>query len=323
MNVERLQRIFREEGLDAWAELLPRQIAAGLDVKRFGDLPRWQAVLADLPPAGGGAVHLDRAAVTVEPIPGFDEVNQSRLHQQLKGLMPWRKGPYSIQGVYIDTEWRSDMKWDRILPHITPLENRLVLDIGCGNGYHCWRMLGAGARRVLGIDPSPLFMMQFQAIRHFLGDYPVDILPLGVEHLPDNMNAFDTVFSMGVLYHRRSPLDHLYQLKSCLRPGGELVLETLVMEGPLHAALLPQERYAKMRNVWFLPSTETMVAWLQRCGFVDVRLVDVNQTSTEEQRATEWMVYESLQDFLDPANPDLTVEGYPAPRRGVFVANRP
>lgn len=323
MNVGHLQTVFREEGLDEWAALLPQQIAAGLDTSRFGDLPRWQAVLDALPPASRADVRLNQAAITITATANFTSQQQQALRQQLKGLMPWRKGPYDIQGVHIDTEWRSDMKWERIRGHIRSLQNRLVLDIGCGNGYHCWRMLGDGARRVIGIDPSPLFMQQFQAVKHFAGDYPVDLLPLGVEQLPDNMAAFDTVFSMGVLYHRRSPLDHLYQLNGCLRSGGELVLETLVVEGDEHMVLVPRDRYAQMRNVWFIPSPQAMLLWLERCGFNDVRLVDVNQTRMEEQRATEWMVYDSLKDFLQSDNPDLTVEGYPAPRRAVFLATRP
>ncbi|PMC22346.1 tRNA 5-methoxyuridine(34)/uridine 5-oxyacetic acid(34) synthase CmoB, partial [Klebsiella aerogenes] len=44
---------------------------------------------------------------------------------------------------------------------------------------------------------------------------------------------------MGVLYHRRSPLDHLWQLKDQLAPGGELVLETLVIEGDENTVLVP------------------------------------------------------------------------------------
>ncbi|MEW8068099.1 MAG: DUF1698 domain-containing protein, partial [Candidatus Thiodiazotropha endolucinida] len=45
-------------------------------------------------------------------------------------------------------------------------------------------------------------------------------------------------------------------------------------------------------------------------------------TTIEEQRATEWMRFESLADYLDPADRSLTIEGYPAPRRAVFVARQ-
>jgi len=246
-----------------------------------------------------------------------------QLEASLKQLSPWRKGPYQINDLLIDTEWHSDWKWNRIKAYLTPLKNRMVLDIGCGNGYHCWRMHGEGARLVIGIDPSWLFWVQFQAIKHFTGDKPVHLLPFGIEQLPKALNAFDTVFSMGVFYHRRSPIDHLMQLKSTLRQGGELVLETLIIDGPKGESLVPDDRYAKMRNVWFLPTIQTMTQWLRRCGFENINVVDINQTTTQEQRTTTWMPYESLQDFLDPDDENKTIEGYPAPKRATFIAQKP
>ena len=185
-------------------------------------------------------------------------------------------------------------------------------------------MAGEGASQVVGVDPSPLFIMQFRAIKHFMASPPnVEILPLRLEEMPEYLPVFDTVFSMGVLYHRRSPLDHLKELRNCLKSGGELVLETLVIEGELGEVLMPEDRYAKMGNVWFIPSPATLELWLRRIGFKDVQLVDLCQTSVEEQRTTDWMNFESLSDFLDPNDSNLTIEGYPAPKRAIMVARNP
>jgi tRNA (mo5U34)-methyltransferase len=239
------------------------------------------------------------------------------------GQHPWRKGPFELFGVHIDTEWRSDWKWDRLAGAIDSLEDRRVLDVGCGSGYHCWRMAGAGATEVIGIDPTPLFVVQFWALQKYLRQDHVWVLPLGIEHVPRKLRAFDTVFSMGVLYHRRSPLDHLQELQDCLRPGGQLVLETLVIEGGPGDTLVPEGRYARMGNVWFLPSCDTLVGWLRKLGFTDPAVIDVNVTSTQEQRATEWMTFHSLRDFLDPEDPARSVEGHPAPRRAILTARTP
>ena len=210
-----------------------------------------------------------------------------------------------------------------MLPHLSDLTGRTILDVGCGSGYHMWRMIGAGAHLAVGIDPTQLFLCQFEAVRKLLGnDQRAHLLPLGIEQLPA-LNAFDTVFSMGVLYHRRSPLDHLWQLKDQLVDGGELVLETLVVEGDENSVLVPGDRYAQMRNVYFIPSAAALKMWLEKCGFVDVRIVDVCATTTEEQRRTEWMITESLADFLDPEDNSKTLEGYPAPVRAVIIANKP
>lgn len=309
--------------LEPLALALPDLLEQQLSEKRHGDLTRWLSALESLPAVEPGNIDLNADAITVGNEYSCSDVTRQQIETGLRNLMPWRKGPYSIHGVEIDTEWRSEWKWNRLKDHIQALAGRTVLDVGCGSGYHCWRMAGAGADLVIGIDPSPLFVVQHQAIKHFVGDYNTFVLPLGIQHMPAKLDAFDTVFSMGVLYHRRSPLDHLIELRDCLRPGGELILETLVIEGQHGDTLLPEARYAKMRNVWFIPSCPTLELWLRRSGFIDIKLVDESTTSTEEQRSTAWMQYESLADFLDPNDNSLTVEAYPAPRRAIFTATRP
>jgi tRNA (mo5U34)-methyltransferase len=307
--------------LTGWLEQLADRTEAVWRDRPHGDIPRWKESLDQLPELSISSVDLDHPTVRAGLPEDCDEAQRESLRELLMGLHPWRKGPYEICGLKLDTEWRSDWKWQRLQGEIAPLQNRLVLDVGCGNGYHAWRMAGEGARAVIGIDPTQLFIHQFAAMRHFLGaHHPVHLLPLGIEDLPANMQAFDTVFSMGVFYHRRSPFSHLQELKGCLRPGGELVLETLVIEGREGQVLVPQSRYAKMRNVWFIPSPATLSAWLARAGFKQIRLLDVTSTSVEEQRSTDWMQFESLKDFLDPDNPELTIEGYPAPRRAILSA---
>lgn len=324
MTYSNLYQDLKAADVEFWAELLPEQLANAFDTTKHGDLIRWQNQLKDLPEMM--PKFRDISADTIK-LGHAEEVTpelQAELKSKLQAFCPWRKGPYDLFGIHIDTEWRSDWKWQRLENHIAPLKNRLVLDVGCGNGYHCWRMLGAGAKRVIGIDPMLLNVMQFQIIKQFYDNTaPIDVLPLGIEALPPKLNCFDTVFSMGVLYHRRSPIDHLFELRDCLKSGGELILETLVIDGELGETLLPKDRYAQMRNVWFLPSCETLVSWLERCGFQNVRVVDVTVTSVYEQRTTNWMRFHSLKEFLDAENPALTCEGYPAPKRAILIANAP
>lgn len=278
--------------------------------------------LQDLPEVQASSYDLKNATVRVGTEADISPNHKAHLVDALQVFHPWRKGPFDLFGVHIDTEWRSDLKWERLAGAIEPLAGKRVLDIGCGSGYHCWRMLGEEARLVVGIDPYLLYVMQYQAVRSFIGDVPSYVLPLGIEALPDNLVGFDTVFSMGVLYHRKSPFDHLTRIKDLLRVGGEVVLETLVVEGDETKILVPQGRYAKMRNVWFIPSPAALQQWLIRVGFKDVKLIDVTSTTVEEQRSTPWMRFESLTDYLDPNNPSLTIEGYPAPRRAIFTAKR-
>jgi len=322
IDYQPLYNALLEAKADTWVKLLSQQLASAFDVTRHGNLEQWLTVIKSVQESTTTHRLLDADAVQIGRSEDLPETDRMQLEHQLKALHPWRKGPYNLFGIKIDAEWRSNWKWDRLKNHITPLNHRLVLDVGCGNGYHCWRMLGAGAKMVIGIDPLLLNVMQFQMIRKLHGEVPVYVLPLGIEELPYGLKAFDTVFSMGVLYHRRSPIDHLMELRDCLQPGGELVLETLVIDGKSGEVLLPEGRYAKMRNIWFLPSCETLISWLKRCGFKNIRLIDVTQTSIEEQRSTEWMRFHSLKDFLSAENPHLTCEGLPAPKRAIIIANK-
>jgi tRNA (mo5U34)-methyltransferase len=322
IDVDGLHARWRGGALDALAEILPERVRTGLSPERYGDLPRWQDALTRLPALHADTIDLRSPAVSVSSTapPAAGEV--AALERALRDLHPWRKGPYELFGLPVDTEWRSDWKWARLAPHIESLAGRRVLDVGCGNGYHCWRMRGAGAREVIGIDPTPLFLVQFAALQQYIRDDRVTLLPMGIEHLPPALGAFDSVFSMGVLYHRRSPMAHLGTLREVLRPGGQLVLETLVIEGGESDCLVPEGRYARMGNVWFLPSSAMLLLWLRKLGWHNPRVIDESITSTREQRRTDWMTFHSLAEFLDPEDPSRTREGYPAPRRALVLAER-
>ena len=328
---DNIQAAMEQEGslLKPWANILPQQLHAIFNEKVHGDQQRWLDALESLPAVDNVVADLQQDRIQLASAALNEAENTAAVNADIKSglqqLSPWRKGPFQLFDTHIDTEWRSDWKWQRIASHLAPLEGRTILDVGCGSGYHMWRMLGAGAYRVVGVDPSRLFLAQFQAFKQYAQsgqDEPlnIDLLPLKMEDVPRPLKAFDTTFSMGVLYHRKSPIDHLAELKDTLKPGGQLVLETLVIEGELGEVLMPEDRYAQMRNVWFLPSCDTLLLWARRAGFKNPRIVEKNITSLEEQRSTDWMQYQSLTDFLDAEDKSKTLEGYPAPLRATLIA---
>lgn len=306
--------------LSDWLETLPLQLKEW-ETQTHGDYAKWSKIVDFLPDLHADEIDL-KSAVKSDRTSSLSEGEKQRIIHHLKQLMPWRKGPYHLFGIHVDCEWRSDFKWDRVLPHLAPLQGRTILDVGCGSGYHMWRMVGEGAKMVVGIDPTELFLCQFEAVRKLLNnDRRANLIPLGIEQMQP-LAAFDTVFSMGVLYHRKSPLDHLSQLKNQLVKGGELVLETLVVDGDVNTVLVPADRYAKMKNVYFIPSVAALINWLEKVGFTNVRCVDVATTTLEEQRKTDWLENESLIDFLDPNDHCKTIEGHQAPKRAVILANK-
>jgi tRNA (mo5U34)-methyltransferase len=281
---------------------------------RHGDLAHWRGVVESVFAPTAARVELDRPAPWVdlkEPV--------AVLLAALEALTPWRKGPFQLGAVDVQAEWDSARKWDRFVKRV-PLAGKRVLDVGAGNGYFTLRAVGAGAAFALGIDPSWHYNAQWALLQRLFQCQQAALLPLRLKDLPTLEPAFDVVFSMGVLYHQRDPLTHLAELRRALEPGGQLVLESLVLQVPESTCLVPRERYAAMRNVWFIPSPACVESWLLRSGFETCECIDISRTTAAEQRPSPWMRAPSLQDFLDPTDSTRTIEGYPAPVRAVFLA---
>ena len=236
-----------------------------------------------------------------------------------KALIPWRKGPFKIFDLEIDSEWQSNIKYNLIRPHFN-LKDKIVADIGCNNGYYMFRMLEDKPKRLIGFDPSPLTMLQFEFINHFAKTNIV-YEKLGVEHLGIYNHKFDFIFMLGVLYHRPDPVGTLKLLRNALNKDGEVLIDTFMIDGEEEVALTPNKRYSKIPNIYFVPTIPALKNWLSRAGFIDLEVIAVTQTSSEEQRKTKWSFDQSLDDFLDPNDNTKTVEGYPAPKR-VYIKGR-
>ena len=280
-----------------------------------------QNILSHLPCIENTTARIDNGCVVVEGdvSPQQREVIRTCAVQ----LKNWKKGPFNLFGLHIDSEWRSDLKWQRLMKKIPSLDGQRVLDIGCNNGYFMFQMKQAGAASVLGIDPVVHFKAQFDFIQSFARWPGLDFQLLGVENLPTLGQVFDTIFSMGILYHHPNPIEQLQSIHGALRAGGSLILETIGIPSELDTALCPTGRYAQMRNVWFLPSLSTLLHWIKKTGFKDIEVLSTEWGEGEEQRSTDWSAPVSYCDFLDPHNPQLTVEGYPAPRRFMVKALKP
>ncbi len=315
---------FIEQTLAALEATVPRWsnkfelIRSRLHLEHHGDMPRWRSALDSLAmPQSAEAALTD--AVVIRANTG----DSNALREALQALHPWRKGPFHIDDLHIDTEWRSDWKWRRLEPHLPDLTGSRVLDVGCGNGYYGWRLLGRRVAQVIGVDPTLLFVMQHAAISHLIGSDTAQrnlVLPLSLEDAPPGAAEFDVVMSMGVLYHRRDQQEHLESLRAHLKPGGLLVLETLVT--PDNTDLIPDGRYARMRNVWCVNGVAGLIEQINSLGFEDAQCADISVTTSQEQRSTDWMRFESLEQCLDTSDSSLTIEGHPAPRRAIILAHK-
>ena len=254
----------------------------------------------------------------------FKEEGSSReadLEAGLKALYPWRKGPFNLGSITIDAEWQSNLKWDRLKDELPELKNKKVLDIGCNSGYYMYRIAHYNPKLVLGVDPSYLFYFQFKALNKYYQRDNLHFLPIGMEELTPLKACFDVVFCMGILYHRKAPIDTFREIKELMTKKSTLFMETLVIEGEGNYCLSPVDRYAKMRNVYFLPTIPCLIKWMEKYKFSNIQVLNTVKTTIDEQRKTEWTIdRESLEDFLDPDDPQKTVEGYPAPIRVMIRA---
>jgi tRNA (mo5U34)-methyltransferase len=325
--LSRLEVRLESLGWQAWNDRLLPLAHARLADSAHGSMPKWRAAVEALPDVKARLSIVDRFVSIDVMDSSTDLTPPSPQVETLMRLHPWRKGPFRIFGTEIDTEWRSDLKWDRLAERVDFREAK-ILDIGCGNGYYGWRMLAAGADLVLGVDPTLLYSMQFAALNRYVQSPNHFIVPAIDTELPVNGDRadvpgpFDLTLSMGVLYHRTSPIDHLKTLYATLRPGGIAIVETIVIDEPTETLLVPRDRYAQMRNVWMIPSIPMLKRWLDRTGFSDIEVIDDSLTTSDEQRRTPWMTFHSLNDFLDPDDSTKTIEGYPAPRRAMVMARR-
>lgn len=306
--------------LDRYASIVAEGEIAEIRTERAGWLGRKGAVpfrtaVENLPRLRSSLVDLSGDVVTVGKRDELSEDQHLALETALEALLPWRKGPFELFGHYIDTEWRSNLKWDRVLPHLDDLEGRVVADVGCNNGYYMFRAARYRPGLVVGFDPMPRFHYQFSLVNRFAGLENLKFELLGAEHIHLFRNFFDVVLCMGVLYHNRNPIGILEGIREGMKAGGQIIVEAQGIPGDESYALFPEGRYAKARNVWFLPTPSCLVNWVRRAGFRDVECFSVEKTTTEEQRKTRYAPWESLEDFLDPDDASRTVEGYPAPVR--------
>lgn len=285
--------------------------------KKGAELARALACLPDSTPS---SIDVDGDRIRIGSAEDLASSQKDDLLVGLKGLKPWRKGPFAVFGIDLDSEWDSAIKWNRLAGHLGSQAGKRVLDIGSSCGYYMFRLAARKPALVIGIEPYLNYYFQYLALSRYLALPGLHCLPLKLEDMPAMRGCFDTVLCMGILYHRRSPLDTLLSIRSTMAPGALLVLETLIIEGDGETALFPEKRYAQMHNVYFIPTVKCLDHWLSRCGFEKIRCVDISRTTPVEQRQTEWIDTRSLVDFLDPDDPDRTVEGYPAPVRAMVLA---
>ena len=250
--------------------------------------------------------------------------DKEKLQQFLVQMKPWKKGPLNLFGTFIDTEWRSDWKWNRIKKHVDSLDGHVVADLGCANGYFMYRMLADyDPKCIVGIDPNYKAWLEFLFFQKYVQSDKLVFELMDGECMDKYSGMYDTVFCLGVLYHTTDPIGMLRKIWQSMKPNGQLIVDCQGIAGDDAVALFPKGKYSNAKGIWFLPTVTTLKNWLVRSNFAKIEVFFSEPLSTEEQRANpEWANVKSLNDALDPTDKARTVEGYPAPHRFYVKCNR-
>lgn len=289
-------------------------------IARINDqLPQYQQLFTE--PAGfiSAKCDLNQPAVTIGIDSELTDHQRDSIYQHCRTLMPWKKGPYRLFGIDIDSEWRSDYKWQRLEKRLGNLKEQKVADIGCHNGYFMFRLASTDAKLIIGFDPNARWYFKFHFLQRFTQLPQLYYEPFGVEHLDLYENFFDTVLCLGILYHQTDPVTILRKIHNSLTTGGRLFVDCQGIAGDDDLVLVPRQKYAGASGQWYLPTRSALSNWLARTNYRNIEVFYDEPLSTDEQRATDWARIASLKNFIDGQQ---TVEGYPAPRRFYVVAQR-
>lgn len=252
----------------------------------------------------------------------FNREEHKTFKECLELFIPWKKGPFDLFGNRVDSEWRSDWKWERIKKHCPNLEGKVIADIGCNNGYYMFRMLSENPKFVLGFEPFLKHVMLFNFLQSYVQRHELRMEPLGIEHCDFFEKTFDLIFCLGILYHHTDPVSLLRKMKESLKPGGHIIIDCQGIDDQRPISLCPPSSYAGAKGMWALPSESCLLNWIHRSGFRKMECFYKAPLSLEEQRSTEWAPIKSLKDFMSPSNPEQTVEGFPRPWRFYVKAQR-
>jgi SAM-dependent methyltransferase len=100
-------------------------------------------------------------------------------------------------------------------------KGRTFLDVGCGMGRNSYWPMTYGAAGGAAVDVDPRSVQSAQAT---LGKFPSVKVQVGSAYDLGFADAFDIVFSIGVIHHLEFPEKALAQMVKAAKPGGKVLI---------------------------------------------------------------------------------------------------
>jgi ubiquinone/menaquinone biosynthesis C-methylase UbiE len=147
-----------------------------------------------------------------------------------RNLIAWQGVSERTTDGTIYSEWRSKSLSETLqLFSDTHLENKDVLDFGCGDGQLAAHIASCKhAKSVTGVDISQ------EAIDRCRSIHPPEICFVkgNVNHLPFVDNQFDTILAFDCMEHVMEPVAIVKEWYRVLRTGGHCLIEWFPYKGP-------------------------------------------------------------------------------------------
>jgi SAM-dependent methyltransferase len=151
------------------------------------------------------------------------------------------KMPRSVEGLNAAGEWY-------VLREMLPLfQNKNVLDLGCGYGWHCIYAKEQGAEKVIGIDLSEKMIRK---AKENSKDLAIEYKQMAIEDIDFQPEVFDIVIS-SLAFHYVDNLKTIFdKINTNLKKGGSFVFS---MEHPAFTAREEQD--------WFTDNDGNRLHW--------------------------------------------------------------
>ena len=135
---------------------------------------------------------------------------------------------YETVGKNAENNEKSDA--EKLLESLIPqnLQEKVVLDLGCGNGRHSEVLCERGAEKVVAIDLSESMIEEANARKIEKQLSQLELVRADMDNLPIGENKFDFIFSRFSLMYSGKMEQVVSDLSKSLVAGGEILVETSV-----------------------------------------------------------------------------------------------